>query len=413
MAHGILWLVTMIMLVGRVGSEEKSFALQLSATDLEVLSIFEIYPLMFLTSFSPLTKILVVSTLATVWLIAISGKYAIISTLFRTGIMSRPINILMLVDQIINTMHRSTSLWVSILSMVLDNALGYYFGPLFCKIYNGFVIFGVSYGVIGSFGITLFRVMHLKASLSQITSNSGWTWTAIKILTFTLGFDTLLTFGFLHNLEGQSYHTTLCNGNSAEFLHILAEYEDLGKSRLKIYVLVTLLIVGNLEAMGYGYFLHHIYTHDKNMTKVLRAQVIKRRHQKTTISFACEMYCYILECIGLVALIVCFRVNYGFNYVNFLWQFEFAIKSIVQAMSLSQSRETYIFCIAQMKWLLRWLKKVPFKLLLLAMRVGSRSNGSDGIPTLSQDEQVMTECSQRENQIIKKLFSSHQNLDKL
>ena len=62
MAHRIFWLVTMIMLVGRVGSEEKSFALQLSATDLETLGIFGIYPPMFLTSFSSLTKILVKHT---------------------------------------------------------------------------------------------------------------------------------------------------------------------------------------------------------------------------------------------------------------------------------------------------------------------------------------------------------------
>ena len=64
-------------------------------------------------------------------------------------------------------------------------------------------------------------------------------------------------------------------------------------------ILGVLIVATTLEAGIYMAFIHHLHTHNKNMAHILTAQVRKRRHKKTIISFVCELYCFGLECLGL------------------------------------------------------------------------------------------------------------------
>ena len=127
----------------------------------------------------------------------------------------------------------------------------------------------------------------------------------------------------------------------------------------------------------YANFIYHIYIHDKSMAKILTEQAIKRRHQRTVISFSCQMYCYIFECICISIMIWCQHLKYGLNFFVFLFQFEFAIRSIIEAMSTYQTRERLFSIPSQLKLFFHWLIKLPSNMLVLMLNCCSSKREED------------------------------------
>ena len=127
----------------------------------KVKSMFEPF---FLLHQSLTTDAILVAVMSVVWILAMVAKYSIFKTIFNIGIWTRPINLLILVDQTINTIHRSCSCWLILLTLVLGHPMAHYFPPSFCTTYNYIKHFGTIYGAVGSCGISLFRLAYFKSS---------------------------------------------------------------------------------------------------------------------------------------------------------------------------------------------------------------------------------------------------------
>ena len=153
----------------------------------------------------------------------------------------------------------------------------------------------------------------------------------------------------------RSFVLELCNGHNSEWLEIL--YLHNGEvEQYHPQVILTILCVLTVEAASYMTCMYDCYTHDKSMTKILSMETVKKRHRKSAISLVCELYCYIIECVALLALLACqfaFDGTNAQNYLVFVWQFEFAIQATVQACSHEETRNTYAEMLNKLAWIWR------------------------------------------------------------
>ena len=152
-------------------------------------SMNEPYPLFRLST--TLTCI-VVSAYTLTLLIAFIGKYTIFRVIANTGIKQKPINLLILVDQGVNTLHRSMMIISCIITMILQYPLVDIFGPTYCLLFQLVVIFGPLYKVPGSLGINIFRLCYLKMDIGAI-ERVNWTVVAVLILISSLALNSTST----------------------------------------------------------------------------------------------------------------------------------------------------------------------------------------------------------------------------
>ena len=90
-------------------SNQDSHFFHLTENDTFALFVDETYDQFFLFDLSAVGRMVLTATLAVVWATAMAGKYAIFVSLQQTKMTERPINLLILVDQTINTVTRQES----------------------------------------------------------------------------------------------------------------------------------------------------------------------------------------------------------------------------------------------------------------------------------------------------------------
>ena len=120
-----------------------------------------------LLNFAPTTKVLFVTLLSLSMVIFLIGKYALVKRITDLGFVARPINLLMIFDEVIGTLAQLTMMMLIIFVLVtgisiqsiIDQVTYGIFGLTlpFCQIFNAFQIFGKVYEPVASFHIAFFR----------------------------------------------------------------------------------------------------------------------------------------------------------------------------------------------------------------------------------------------------------------
>ena len=115
------------------------------------------------------------------WTFGLPAKHAIIKSAFQTGLKSRPVNILILVEQIVNLVHRSMfllGLFIILLAKTsLNNVFEQHIGVNICPFFTSFPVFGAWYAIYGSFGITWYRAQSFRKSISSKVPSTMQSWT--------------------------------------------------------------------------------------------------------------------------------------------------------------------------------------------------------------------------------------------
>ena len=272
--------------------------------------------------------------------IAITAKCSIFNTIFTIGIKSRPINLMIFLDQLCNTLHRSLSILICIWIVVTGRSVSSILGDSACWIYMFLGVFGIHHGTFGNFGITLFRIVSIKCN---ITPRQGFWWSfAIALSVINMLLSPLVGYIWTRSHKStRSFYLELCYAHDTSYRTILADYQGLESNLLAINaVLAWAVALHILEFCMYVIIIHHIYMHDKGMTNILTRQAIRNRHKRSAISLACEMYLFVIETTILITLWLTHKTGGNTrNYIGLWWLCEFAFKSTVQALSGMESRD--------------------------------------------------------------------------
>ena len=71
---------------------------------------------------------------------------------------------MILVDQIVHCIHNYVVILVILVTILTDTTLGHYLWPDFCLVFRAIANYGLSYAVIGGFGIALYRFLYVHFS---------------------------------------------------------------------------------------------------------------------------------------------------------------------------------------------------------------------------------------------------------
>ena len=95
-----------------------------------------------------------------------------------------------------------------------------------------------------------------------------------------------------------------------------------------------------LEAGIYVMIFKHIMDHERSMFQYMTRRAIKRKQRNSAISVGCEMSMDVVEWLFEVLLLLS-KHTVSWNLIMTLYQTEFAVKTVVQALA-SEIRRTVI-----------------------------------------------------------------------
>ena len=225
--------------------------------------------------------------------------------------MHRPINILIFVSAFIHHFTHFIGCIHFILILTNTNPLETLMGPSYCLIMAIIGEFGIFYLAVGSFGISLYRIMYVR--LERIVKyRIGETNLLRFILIFSLGVCTLITF--LHMTEESSHRVAknTCNGLSPEQTQIYIDYQmSNGEMMLTttFYQKMALIMTMSFqifEFLIYLYFFLWRYRHDNgNIAKLLDPRETRNRNTNNVVTFLGQFYGFLIEItfIGAIFLL--------------------------------------------------------------------------------------------------------------
>ena len=257
-------------------------------------------------------------------------------------------------------------------------------GTWFCFFQMYLNDFSVGYCVIGSLGISIYRILLIK--------QNSWVKDCIgeRILLNCILFGGIsLTMILVLLLSSDDYKKLSLNTCMAVpnmlFLETLDEYEQSrGNSsplsyfinvRISLGVILMSMMVGEISI--YVIFYHHLYKHDnkEGLRRLLEPGVIKRRNRSTAITFFGQFCCFVMKLTILLIFLVALvqdgahwnRGNVVMNVALTFWQFMFAIISMFEV--LSSFFKFHRMCCGRNYWISKWLKTIITSINLLNTHV--------------------------------------------
>ena len=159
--------MTLVSYQAGVNMKRFTFQLVFNNSETETLDGFVDENAFFLVTFAPVTKVLIFLVLGVALWIGVLGRYALIQRILDVGFENRPINLLMLLEEISLTAIRVPSIMIMQLVLVSGNSLesfvdiitNYLFGLHFpfCYWFTLLQIFGTACVALASLQIALFR----------------------------------------------------------------------------------------------------------------------------------------------------------------------------------------------------------------------------------------------------------------
>ena len=216
--------------------------------------------------------------------------------------------------------------------------------PNFCQITYIIALYGLAYLSVGSFGISLYRVLYMKREqwIKQVVGEK-------RLLGIVLAFS--LTFSgivvALFNLETikERAFVNMCFGLSTLDAQIMIDYDmSRGSEILTTTVLrkIALIIGIGVQLTELGIFIWFFYTRYKKdngrIKKLLTQENIKDRNIKNVTTFVGQFYGFVVECAFVLITLICTHLgNDDYNhlqaFVSFAKFIDFGLLSVVEVYS--------------------------------------------------------------------------------
>ena len=224
--------------------------------------------------------------------------------------MHRPINILIVTSAVI---HHLTHLWAGIshgMILMMDISMSDAVGDTFCKITYIVGVYGLMYLSVGSFGISLYRMIYIKRE-HWIKHVIGEKRLLGIILLFSLLFCGMMVYLEYIETHNERVFLNVCYGSSSSDTQIMIDYElSRGAQLLTTTVLrkITLIVLISLQGIELGiyvWFFHTRYKKDNGKIKDLLTQEnIKDRNIQNVTTFVGQFYGFIVEYAFLLAILI-------------------------------------------------------------------------------------------------------------
>ena len=257
---------------------------------------------------------------------------------------NKPVDLLILFQAIIE--HIACIVMVTFFSvgLMFDITFATDFGEMWCFLpwYAG--SFGVAYRTIGSLGIAILRLIHIKRAGQSNTVPGYVKWI---VLVACILVTILVSIGYgLGNGPASRKQViwNFCTGSSEALRTTVFEYSMArglvnGESDLISSLSLSIPAFGVLAEFGcYLLFFYHLYSHDEGMVarKILPAVEVRKRHRKNAITFLGQFYCFLVELAITIAFFYTMqeqtKVGNRACLLVGLWV-EFGILSVIEVMT--------------------------------------------------------------------------------
>ena len=252
--------------------------------------------------------------------------------------MHRPINILIVTSAVI---HHLTHLWVGIalgMILIMDLSMADAVSERFCQMTYIVGDYGLMYLSVGSFGISLYRMIYIKCE-HWIKNVIGEKRLLGIILVLSLLFCGLMVcFEYLET-HNERVFLNVCYGSSSSDTQTMIDYElSRGAQLLTTTALrkVTIIVLISLQVIELGIYVWFFYTRYKNdngkIKDLLTQENIKDRNIQNVTTFVGQFYGFIVE---YVFLIICLIWTYLKNDGSDHWKAYFIIMKFIDFGLLS------------------------------------------------------------------------------
>ena len=252
--------------------------------------------------------------------------------------MHRPINILIMTSAVI---HHFTHLWVGIalgMILIIDISMADAVGDRFCQLTYIVGVYGLMYLSVGSFGISLYRVIYIKCEhwIKHVIGEKRLLGIILVLSLLFCGIMVCLEYFETHN---ERVFLNVCYGSSSSDIQIMIDYElSRGAQLLTTTFIrkVTIIVLISLQVIELGiyvWFFHTRYKNDNGKIKDLLTQEnIKDRNIQNVTTFVGQFYGFIVE---YVFLIICLIWTYLKNDGSDHWKAYFTIMKFIDFGLLS------------------------------------------------------------------------------
>ena len=291
-----------------------------------------------------LTLALVVSLIVGSYYKNILYRYVFTTNRKNRGWMHRPINLLIVASAVI---HHVTHLWGGIafsMMLMMETSVADAVGDWFCQMTYIVGLYGITYLSVGSFGITMYRIIYIQREqwIKHVIGEK-------RLLGIILILSLLLCgiIVYLHNFETMKERSFLntCSGSSSSDIQIMIDYQiSRGAQILTSAVLRKLSIIiaiglQFIEFSIYIWFFSARYKQDNGKIKHLLTQEnIKDRNIQNVTTFVGQFYGFVVEYAFLVISLICTHLgNDGSNhlqsYATVIKFIDFGLLSAVEVYS--------------------------------------------------------------------------------
>ena len=236
--------------------------------------------------------------------------YVCTTNIKNRGWMHRPINILIVTSAVI---HHLTHLWAGIshgMILMMDISMSDAVSDTFCKITYIVGVYGLMYLSVGSFGISLYRMIYIKRE-HWIKHVIGEKRLLGIILVFSLLFCGMMVYLEYIETHNERVFLNVCYGSSSSNIQILIDYElSRGAQLLTTTVLrkITLIVLISLQVIEFGIYVWFFNTRYKNdngkIKDLLTQENIKDRNIQNVTTFVGQFYGFIVEYAFLLAFLI-------------------------------------------------------------------------------------------------------------
>ena len=252
--------------------------------------------------------------------------------------MHRPINILIVTSAAI---HHLTHLWAGIvlgMILIIDISMADAVSDRFCQLTYIVGVYGLMYLSVGSFGISLYRVMYIKCEhwIKHVIGEKRLLGIILVLSLLFCGMMVCLEYLETHN---ERVFLNVCYGSSSSDIQIMIDYElSRGAQLLTTTVIrkVTIILLICLQVIELGiyvWFFHNRYKNDNGKIKDLLTQEnIKDRNIQNVTTFVGQFYGFIVE---YVFLIICLVWTYLKNDDSDHWKAYFTVMKFIDFGLLS------------------------------------------------------------------------------
>ena len=292
------------------------------------------------------TVILHQISLSLALLVATIGKYSVLKAVWIGGPFSRPINILIILEQITHYAVWCTKFFTALVFLATEVSLAKFVGDdKFCNYVNGFTNFGVMYQVLSGFVSALYRLIYLKCP-HKVKKVNPWTMLML-ILGSVLPFHFYASFEFGRSPNTKEPMKELCLGHGPDLMFIQREYNEYSKEKVEVVEVLEIIyiLLSICTGLIYVVVFAEIYQHDEHMKALLGTKVVQTRHVKSAITLSYHIYKFIMHVTVLLVWMAAIALSddsRARNYVVLAVDYEIVMTSVVEALSTAQSRAIFL-----------------------------------------------------------------------